>query len=160
MNMTAIRMMRALVGSVGLLSCVGIVALSAMFLATGAAGATTVAPHEHLPHTSSALKDIGTFTKTFEAPAPTPDAPTTPINAQRVRLANTLPPSNRLSAPIIVLAAVLVLLGFLLHPFRKARRQKHAHQPHDYEIPDLPEPETTAEIYSLEELALKIGSNQ
>jgi hypothetical protein len=81
--------------------------------------------HEHLPHTSRALADIGAFTTTFDAPPPRPG--TTPIprsDVARVRIANALPPADQLSAPVVVAAAALLVLGFLLHPFRKARRRR------------------------------------
>jgi hypothetical protein len=132
------RRVLALVGSAGLVLGLGVVTQwTAVVPPAGVAFAgTTTTPHEHLPHTSSALKDIGSFDKTFDAPAPQPGASTPSVNAQRVRLANALPPTNQLSIPIVVLAGVLVLLGFLLHPFRKARRKKHLHQSHDHESDD------------------------
>lgn len=155
----------ALVGSARPMLSVAAVALCAVLpLSTAAAGATTTphttTPHEHLPHTSSALKDITSFTKTFDAPPPTPGSSSTPVNAQRVRLANALPPSNPLSVPIILLAAALVLFGFLLYPFRKARRKKRTHAHHDDSVEHLVDLVTPSDTGLSEELVLKTGSNR
>lgn len=83
-------------------------------------------PHERLPHTSSALKDIAAFTATFGAPVRRPGTPISRSDVDRVRLANALPPPDHLSAPVVVGAATLLLIGFLVHPFRKARRRRTA----------------------------------
>jgi hypothetical protein len=157
MRRAVVRRLIALLRSARLVLGVGVGVLCVVFLpAAAVAGASSNVPHEHLPHTSSALRDITTFTKTFDAPPPKPGSPNTPVNAQRVRLANDLPPSNRLSAPIIVLAASLVLLGFLLHPFRKARREKRFHEPDSIgHLIVLPNPPNAS---SSEELVLQIGS--
>jgi hypothetical protein len=97
-----------------------------LFWSGGLAGATPHehVPHEHIPHTSTALKDIATFTSTFNAPLSKPGESTVHRkDVVRVRLASSLPPRNTLSAPAVIIAAFLILLGCLAYPIRKARRR-------------------------------------
>jgi hypothetical protein len=99
--------------------------------------------HEHLPHTSRALADIAAFTSTFNARPPKPGSPISRSDVARVRIANTLPPADQLSAPVVAAAAALLLLGFLLHPFRKARRRR-AHSSESSATPETAEAEAEA----------------
>jgi hypothetical protein len=105
--------------------------------------------HEHLPHTSRALQDIGAFTSTFNAPPPKPGAPIPRSDVARVRIADALPPADQLSAPVVIAAAALLVLGFLLHPFRKARRRRA----HSSESSTGPEPAEAEAASSLQEIS-------
>jgi len=128
---------------IGLAIC-GFIVPTVVAAATTAPHETT--PHEHLPHTSRALQDIAAFTATFEAPPPKPGSSISRSDVIRVRLANTLPPSDQLSTPVVVTAVTLLLLGCLIHPFRKARRRRHAHHAPEASAEDPPEdPASTTE---------------
>jgi hypothetical protein len=95
-------------------------------------------PHEHLPHSSRAVQDVAAFTKTFSEPPPKPGSPTTPLDVRRVRLANSLPPADNLSTPVVGIALGLVLFGCLLYPFRKARRRSLREQTQNHGPEDPP----------------------